>query len=113
MMRRPPRSTLFPYTTLFRSHRWLSERRMERARARLAGTAVPAIEVALALGLAAEPVRRRLPPAHRPDAHRLPDRRRAGPGWRLSPTRAVPLLSSSATVPPLGQLGHADRKSVV
>src|SRR3712207_7648879 len=23
MIRRPPRSTLFPYTTLFRSHRWL------------------------------------------------------------------------------------------
>src|SRR2546422_7131528 len=22
MIRRPPRSTLFPYTTLFRSHRW-------------------------------------------------------------------------------------------
>src|SRR5256885_13966510 len=25
MIRRPPRSTLFPYTTLFRSHRWISE----------------------------------------------------------------------------------------
>src|SRR5437868_15416765 len=24
MIRRPPRSTLFPYTTLFRSSRWLS-----------------------------------------------------------------------------------------
>src|SRR5256886_15992035 len=24
MIRRPPRSTLFPYTTLFRSHRWPS-----------------------------------------------------------------------------------------
>src|SRR5947208_5987170 len=23
MRRRPPRSTLFPYTTLFRSHRWI------------------------------------------------------------------------------------------
>src|ERR1019366_3983252 len=23
MIRRPPRSTLFPYTTLFRSHRWI------------------------------------------------------------------------------------------
>src|SRR3712207_7532688 len=23
MIRRPPRSTLFPYTTLFRSHRWV------------------------------------------------------------------------------------------
>src|SRR2546428_5574504 len=25
MIRRPPRSTLFPYTTLFRSHRWRLE----------------------------------------------------------------------------------------
>src|SRR3712207_8464619 len=24
MIRRPPRSTLFPYTTLFRSHSWIS-----------------------------------------------------------------------------------------
>src|SRR2546421_8925596 len=33
MIRRPPRSTLFPYTTLFRSHE----------RARLAGVAVDAV----------------------------------------------------------------------
>src|SRR5439155_22222409 len=26
MIRRPPRSTLFPYTTLFRSNRWLLDR---------------------------------------------------------------------------------------
>src|SRR2546426_6114538 len=26
MIRRPPRSTLFPYTTLFRSNRWIVER---------------------------------------------------------------------------------------
>src|SRR5258707_7446113 len=26
MIRRPPRSTLFPYTTLFRSLRWISRR---------------------------------------------------------------------------------------
>src|SRR2546422_6350626 len=26
MIRRPPRSTLFPYTTLFRSRRWIPER---------------------------------------------------------------------------------------
>src|SRR3712207_7261491 len=37
MIRRPPRSTLFPYTTLFRS------RPAERARAR-AGAAVPAAQ---------------------------------------------------------------------
>src|SRR3712207_8746699 len=35
MIRRPPRSTLFPYTTLFRSHRWCfflmnMKRRVER-----------------------------------------------------------------------------------
>src|SRR5258708_24933419 len=25
MIRRPPRSTLFPYTTLFRSHEWMTK----------------------------------------------------------------------------------------
>src|SRR2546430_6089075 len=34
MIRRPPRSTLFPYTTLFRSHRAANDR--HRARAPLA-----------------------------------------------------------------------------
>src|SRR3712207_9499514 len=33
MIRRPPRSTLFPYTTLFRSH--VAEERHEPARARV------------------------------------------------------------------------------
>src|SRR2546425_8228059 len=28
MIRRPPRSTLFPYTTLFRSHRFMAARKM-------------------------------------------------------------------------------------
>src|SRR5260221_6354651 len=32
MIRRPPRSTLFPYTTLFRSPRWNSLSREEAAR---------------------------------------------------------------------------------
>src|SRR3712207_9172842 len=36
MIRRPPRSTLFPYTTLFRSHRVRAEQR--RLRGRRAGT---------------------------------------------------------------------------
>src|SRR5256885_6243967 len=31
MIRRPPRSTLFPYTTLFRSARWSHDRRRVRA----------------------------------------------------------------------------------
>src|SRR5256885_5911980 len=30
MIRRPPRSTLFPYTTLFRSHRFPSHARIHR-----------------------------------------------------------------------------------
>src|SRR5258708_30947585 len=30
MIRRPPRSTLFPYTTLFRSHQVLARQRTER-----------------------------------------------------------------------------------
>src|SRR2546422_5457538 len=32
MIRRPPRSTLFPYTTLFRSHQAARERGHDRAR---------------------------------------------------------------------------------
>src|SRR5258708_9790842 len=36
MIRRPPRSTLFPYTTLFRSERKRSWHRRNRNRARLA-----------------------------------------------------------------------------
>src|SRR6266571_7582426 len=35
MIRRPPRSTLFPYTTLFRSLRWHVEVEAHLARARL------------------------------------------------------------------------------
>src|SRR2546430_5640978 len=34
MIRRPPRSTLFPYTTLFRSHRPVSPRRSKREKRR-------------------------------------------------------------------------------
>src|SRR2546430_4152992 len=39
MIRRPPRSTLFPYTTLFRSIRWSSL--SEQARATLRLIAIP------------------------------------------------------------------------
>src|SRR5256885_3899720 len=35
MIRRPPRSTLFPYTTLFRSHDAKNRRRTERLRQRV------------------------------------------------------------------------------
>src|SRR2546425_3267312 len=33
MIRRPPRSTLFPYTTLFRSRRWRPRKKRDGARA--------------------------------------------------------------------------------
>src|SRR3712207_7425512 len=44
MIRRPPRSTLFPYTTLFRSVRHLEAARLARARAVLAGRDDPVVE---------------------------------------------------------------------
>src|ERR1039457_7420396 len=37
MIRRPPRSTLFPYTTLFRSARWAHQSSGPRRRCRLPG----------------------------------------------------------------------------
>src|SRR3712207_7437729 len=40
MIRRPPRSTLFPYTTLFRSHRIFASSRQESA-SRIAGNGRP------------------------------------------------------------------------
>src|SRR2546425_13338550 len=41
MIRRPPRSTLFPYTTLFRSHHYRCRARGMRAVAELAFRIVP------------------------------------------------------------------------
>src|SRR5690348_18007427 len=41
MIRRPPRSTLFPYTTLFRSHR-PEDHAVGRRRPQVAGTDAPA-----------------------------------------------------------------------
>src|SRR2546430_9958178 len=40
MIRRPPRSTLFPYTTLFRSHGLIVSQRSERAKSGVAEEAV-------------------------------------------------------------------------
>src|SRR2546428_14151852 len=45
MIRRPPRSTLFPYTTLFRSERALRERLLLRPAGRTAGREVHRIAV--------------------------------------------------------------------
>src|SRR2546430_11214425 len=47
MIRRPPRSTLFPYTTLFRSQRG---HRVDRLRARSRGAAPPRGRLWLAAG---------------------------------------------------------------
>src|SRR5437016_11688700 len=68
MLRRPPRSTLFPYTTLFRSvfhfarqfkqsagvtpHYYLVQRRIERAQDMLSRTDLSLSEIALAAGFA-------------------------------------------------------------
>src|SRR2546427_7039116 len=41
MIRRPPRSTLFPYTTLFRSHQRARRRRWRRRRGRRRASARP------------------------------------------------------------------------
>src|SRR3712207_9388098 len=46
MIRRPPRSTLFPYTTLFRSQRaraWARSHPLEARESRLSGTGVAAL----------------------------------------------------------------------
>src|SRR2546430_12562902 len=45
MIRRPPRSTLFPYTTLFRSGAARAARPGARARAAAVAVAVPALQV--------------------------------------------------------------------
>src|SRR5690242_21241327 len=45
MLRRPPRSTLFPYTTLFRSRGDLHGERQRRGVARVAARAVAAVDL--------------------------------------------------------------------
>src|SRR3712207_8596283 len=46
MIRRPPRSTLFPYTTLFRSHRFDDLARLPRSRLEHGAREVPLGDVA-------------------------------------------------------------------
>src|SRR2546426_12436136 len=41
MIRRPPRSTLFPYTTLFRSHAWVADFGIARAISAAGGHTLP------------------------------------------------------------------------
>src|SRR3712207_6880815 len=54
MIRRPPRSTLFPYTTLFRSRRALhADRRLHVGAAAASDLRVPAVRPGRLLGLVA------------------------------------------------------------
>src|SRR5256886_13081756 len=56
MIRRPPRSTLFPYTTLFRSGRARARRPSRRARQRGADPVVPGARAGWARSAAPEPL---------------------------------------------------------
>src|SRR5437588_12676089 len=89
MLRRPPRSTLFPYTTLFRSpgHRRPHGAGAQRpAFAPLAlHPAVPALALDLLPGVGLE--------------HRLPGKAEA-----LGPRGVVPLIEDAAAAEPLAQL---------
>src|SRR3712207_6889575 len=78
MIRRPPRSTLFPYTTLFRSHRGPEPR----------GGAVP--PPAPALGAPGRPAA----PLPDPDRHAA----RAGAGVRPRDRKSTRLNSSHANI---------------
>src|SRR5256885_9539742 len=49
MIRRPPRSTLFPYTTLFRSHAVAGDAERRRSTALIVGGAIDAAEREVAL----------------------------------------------------------------
>src|SRR5436190_613146 len=71
MIRRPPRSTLFPYTTLFRSQGWPHRRRRGTAALAASGRAQDA---------------RRLHPARRGDR---PDRREDRKSTRLNSSHTV------------------------
>src|SRR2546426_7389561 len=63
MIRRPPRSTLFPYTTLFRSHRARRVRGGGGGREPYGGAPTRATAARLGWGRAARGVRRRGQPA--------------------------------------------------
>src|SRR3989475_9501792 len=57
MIRRPPRSTLFPYTTLFRSHEGIAGRVVAKLRARMEKLRVgPPLDKAIDMGAIVAPV---------------------------------------------------------
>src|SRR2546421_9339335 len=73
MIRRPPRSTLFPYTTLFRSHgkkpHALVDQKVADAKEKLAVTDKKLAEIADDLATAPADKRRELQSEHRSEEH--------------------------------------------
>src|SRR3712207_9239944 len=111
MIRRPPRSTLFPYTTLFRSHQLLDLQEVELDRRLAAEEGDEHLDLALLL---VDLVDHALEVGERAvdDAHRL-----AYPQRDLDPRRLGLHLLDDRLHLGLAQRGrlvaHADRKSVV
>src|SRR2546422_4485801 len=69
MIRRPPRSTLFPYTTLFRSPAWGRYRLLGATRDDAAGEAFDKIATLLGLGNPGGPAIERLAREGRSEEH--------------------------------------------
>src|SRR3712207_6144900 len=108
MIRRPPRSTLFPYTTLFRSGRVRRPSRAARAgavRLRLRRGAGPAGRPRGAgRPRRPGPGRPRHPAAHPPGRRRARPHGRADPAHRAgAPARRRPPGARAAAVPPHGR----------
>src|SRR3712207_9069488 len=98
MIRRPPRSTLFPYTTLFRSEPLVEQRERVRATPRVTRHArLPAAHRALARRLALE--RRSVePPLARHDEPRRPHPRVEPQGLEHEDRKSTRLNSSHANI---------------
>src|SRR3712207_8694846 len=69
MIRRPPRSTLFPYTTLFRSHATDSHTEVDTQPTAFPPPRVPWYLAAFAPGSSAAPSQRRIPARFRSEEH--------------------------------------------
>src|SRR3712207_7977002 len=84
MIRRPPRSTLFPYTTLFRSHVVGDDQDLVRNGDRGPQVASPCLQpVVLVLVVAAFPPGRADRGGHRSEEHTSELQSRQYLGWRL------------------------------
>src|SRR2546422_7025016 len=119
MIRRPPRSTLFPYTTLFRSHRLRSDRVRFHGAAGLPGAARVRVRAASVRGTAgvARPsahgrvvsrlrARQGRPPVAGETAGALPAER-AAPARRRPGDHPAPRPTPSTPGPPAARSGFA------